>query len=290
MKFLYLTGLVGAVFIAIIALKTTLDAPVFSPEPKKEPTYSRVVALAPSMSDTLISLGLGDLLVGITIHCAHDAAPLAVTIGSFAEPNFEAIMALKPDLVLGVPHVMAKPVLQRLRDHHIEVFAHQPDTLADIKLVTIELAKKLSVEKKGHELVDAIDLAIRDAHHALKDQRTAQKTALIAVSPAPLVVAGKNTFASEVIEALGLTNLADDEKTSWPVWSLENLLSNPPYFLILANGTVNLSHFKNLFSSLGMDLTMNQIRLVVPDKAIFQTPSPKIVDDIACLTRLLLVE
>lgn len=286
MKSLYLVGLCIIVVAAIFGLQTTM--PRVDHDSPKPSAIARIVSLAPSMSDTVIALGLADRLVGITIHCSKEEAKHAITIGSFAEPNFEAIMELKPDLVLGVPHVMAKPVLDLLVKHGVDVYAYQPDSLSDIKTVIVDLATKLSVPDAGDALLKRMDQAPSLARANIKGTQSQPKTFLIAISDSPLVVAGKNTFASEMVESLGLTNLADDPKTSWPVWSLESLLAHPPQLLILANGSEQLAPIKKLLSSLGINPVANSIQVIAPNRPIFQTPSPRLIDDLAYLTRYLL--
>ncbi|HXW52483.1 MAG TPA: helical backbone metal receptor [Myxococcota bacterium] len=251
--------------------------------------YARVVTLAPSMSETMVALGEDLRVVGVTIHCTMEALRHAQKIGSFAEPNFEAILALNPDLVLAVPHVMAKNTLDRLRANNIEVFAHQPDTLKDIKYIIEMLAKKLGIEVKGAALCHAIDQAIKEARQGIKSRShgDAPQTTLIAVSPEPFVVAGSTSFPSQVVEALGLINLADDRKTAWPVWPLESLLARPPMIIILADGRESLARYQKIFRALGLDLAQRKIRLILPDRPIFQSPSPALIHDASYLSQLL---
>ncbi|HXW60184.1 MAG TPA: ABC transporter substrate-binding protein, partial [Myxococcota bacterium] len=61
--------------------------------------FKRIVSLAPSYTDVIEALGQGDRLVGITAHCRASGKK---SIGTFADANFEAIMELKPDLILAV--------------------------------------------------------------------------------------------------------------------------------------------------------------------------------------------
>lgn len=251
--------------------------------------YLRVVALAPSMSETMVALDQGHRLVGVTTHCQSPELTKVARIGSFADPNFEAIMAKNPDLVLAVPHAMAKNVLDKLSANHIEVFAHQPDSLADIKYITSFLANKFGITHKGVALNSQIDETISQAKKQLlaKTLGNAKKPTIIAVAPTPFVVAGPSTFMSQIIEELGFSNIVSDEKVAWPVWPLEHLLSHPPQYLILADGKANFSKYQKIFGALGLDLPKQKIQLIVPQQPIFYSPSPNIVKDIEHLANLL---
>ncbi len=281
---------ISAVVLAPIALLVFLGYPDETMLSSQK-VYRRVIALAPSMTETMIALGQTHRLVGVTTHCSDARVQHLAKIGSFAEPNFEAIMAEQPDLVLGVPHVMAKRVLDKIAKNGIEVFAHQPDSLGDIKYIVSSLASLFSIADEGHRLNDQIDRSIVSARIALYQMLTQQnrRTALVAVANSPLVVAGRSTFASQIIEEIGLSNLASS-KNAWPIWPVEKLLTDPPAFLILAGGAEALPNFQSIFTSLGLDLKRSQITLVVPEQPIFYSPSPNIIKDIETLTDLFLAD
>ena len=142
------------------------------------------------------------------------------------------------------------------------------------------LAQKFGVEPRGAKIIN--DIA--DTITKTKDQHKDLKASfLIAYSSSPLVVAGKNTFASQVLEALGLNNMAKTE-VAWPIWPLESLIHNPPDIFLLADWHESLSHYQNLFSNLAIG---SKFRLLIPDRPLFQSPSPKVIDAIHQLSQLL---
>ncbi len=62
----------------------------------------RVVVLAPSLTDIVLAMGLGDRLAGVTrLDDAPEVANLP-RVGGFLDPNPEAVLGLSPDLVLWV--------------------------------------------------------------------------------------------------------------------------------------------------------------------------------------------
>lgn len=247
--------------------------------------YQRIVSLAPSYTDVLLALGQSDRLVGVTSHCQAEGK---ARIGSFADANFEAIVALKPDLILAVPHVMAHGVLKLLAKEQIAIFAKQPDSLDDIKLINREIARLLDVKHQGLELNRQLDQAIHEAKRLIAErlERREDRRALVVISHAPLVVAGPQTYPAEILEALGLSNVAAGE-SSWPVWSLEALLGIAPKIVIIAEGRAQLAGYEKLFSSVGIDPKAIGITLLCPDEPLFSSPSPVLIDDIRRLTVLL---
>lgn len=247
--------------------------------------YQRIVSLAPSYTEVIEALGLSERLVGVTAHCRLKNK---ARIGTFAEANFEAILSLKPDLIVAVPHVMAHGILKRLAQEHIAIFAKQPDSLDEIKMINRELARILGVKHQGLELNRKLDQAIHEGKRLIAERLHTRedKRALVLISQGPLVVAGSNTYPAQILEALGLENAAKG-KTSWPVWSMEAMLSIAPRIVIIAEGRAHLSAYEKLFSALGIAPHTIGMTLLCPKEPLLSSPSPLLIDDIHRLTALL---
>ena len=78
--------------------------------------FTRIVSLAPSTTETLYALGLGDRIVGVTDFCNYPPEARDKTrVGALLRPGYERIIELKPDLVLALPeYVKGKDDLLRL--------------------------------------------------------------------------------------------------------------------------------------------------------------------------------
>lgn len=63
--------------------------------------YERIISLAPSITETLFALGAGKRVVGVTRYCNYPPQALSKPqVGGYLDPNMEAILALRPDLVI----------------------------------------------------------------------------------------------------------------------------------------------------------------------------------------------
>src|SRR5881296_3843876 len=98
--------------IALLAIAGTLAA-----QPK------RIVSTAPSITETLFALGLGDRVAGVSTYCHYPPeAASRPRVGTYLRPNVEAIVALRPDLVIlqSLPNG-AGPQLARMKLNVLEV-------------------------------------------------------------------------------------------------------------------------------------------------------------------------
>ena len=83
----------------------------------------RLVSLAPSITETLYALGLGDLLVGDTDYCDYPPeAKRKPRVGNLLNPSLERIVSLKPDLVLGSPTANRREVIGQLEKLRIPLY------------------------------------------------------------------------------------------------------------------------------------------------------------------------
>ena len=94
---------VVALFALSLGLRQRLvDRPV--PMPQATGPCHRIVSLAPSITETLFALGLGDSVVGVTRYCAYPKeVRTKQEVGGYFDPNYEAILGLQPDLVVLLP-------------------------------------------------------------------------------------------------------------------------------------------------------------------------------------------
>ena len=95
----------------------------------------RIVSLAPSVTETLFALGLGDRVVGVTRFCNYPPeVETKARIGGFLDPNIEAIVALKPGATLGdIGHAIQTlvedagfSIIEELTGHGIGHTLHEP--------------------------------------------------------------------------------------------------------------------------------------------------------------------
>jgi cobalamin transport system substrate-binding protein len=88
---------------------------------------ARIVSLAPSITETVFALGDGDRLAGVTDYCDYPPeATRKPRVGGIATPNFEAILALRPDLVIATSESNYADHVDRLTSLGLPVFVVRP--------------------------------------------------------------------------------------------------------------------------------------------------------------------
>ena len=128
----YRLALIGAIFVVFagsLVAQKRLDAPT---RPEFSPRWQcrRIVSMAPSITETLYALGLGDRVVGVEARLPLSARgrkrqERTGNVGGYYDPNIEAILRLKPDLVIMLEEqALALPKLEKLKLETL-VVSHQ---------------------------------------------------------------------------------------------------------------------------------------------------------------------
>src|SRR5215470_19986888 len=93
----------------------------------------RIISLAPSITEILFALGVGDRVVGVSTYCDYPPEATRIDrIGTFLQPNVERILAKKPDLVIGVPSPDNRAPVERVEELGLRVLIVNPERIDDI--------------------------------------------------------------------------------------------------------------------------------------------------------------
>ena len=195
----------------------------------------RIVSIAPSITEILFALGAGDQVVGDTIYCNYpEAAKTKAKIGGFTTPSIELIIALNPDLVFMTEKRpdLAKSLQQSRR---MEVVTVEPDGVAGIYRSIQTIADKIGVPERGRALIQSIDKEIHESPP--QTDPAAKPRVMFVVGRTPgtvsnLIVVGRSSYITELIELAGGINVAADAVIQYPQFSFEEVIHRDPDIII----------------------------------------------------------
>ena len=191
---------------------------------------ARIVSTAPSLTETLFALGLGDRVVGVTEFCRYPPEAAAKPkIGTFIEPNFERILALKPDLVLVVRNpVQLAEKLQRLGLRAVEI---PQETLAEIIASIREIGRLTGAEAQARLVAGRVEAELDLVRRRAAGLPRKKVLFLIGRSPGTLqgmVGVGGGNFLDELIRLAGGQNVLASSPMPYPRVSVEQILAADP--------------------------------------------------------------
>ncbi|MDX2176478.1 MAG: helical backbone metal receptor [Candidatus Sumerlaeia bacterium] len=217
---------------AALLLLALLTAPLRAEDARTSDTL-RIVSLAPNLTEALFEIGAGPQLVGVTDYCRwpEEAARLP-RLGGHLNPAFERMVALRPDLAVGVPS--GRDLETRLGAAGVPTLAIESLTLEDIREGLAELGRRLGREREAEAAIARFDAAL----DKLRAPRAGDAPRVLLVLGRPpgavrdVFSVGPGTFLHEVIETLGHRNYLDGAPALYPTVSKESLVIDPPEFVI----------------------------------------------------------
>jgi iron complex transport system substrate-binding protein len=239
---------------------------------------ARIVSLSPAVTETLFALDVGPRVVGVTRFCDRPAeARTRASVGGYTDVSLEAVLALRPDLVVAQPGQGQWSLVQRLREQGIEVFVVYTDTVSEAEAAITALGGLLGHADTARVLVERQRQALR------RTVLVNPPRVVVVVGLSPLVVAGANSFADTAVHAVGATSAILATDPAWPSWSLETLLARQVDVIVAADGPAQVIELQRFLGPLGAKAP----RVIAADHAILMRPGPGFADDVTTLRTLL---
>ncbi|MDR5694484.1 MAG: cobalamin-binding protein [Armatimonadota bacterium] len=250
----------------------------------------RILSLAPSNTEILYALGLGDRIVGVDRFSDYPPEVREKPkVGGMIDPDYERILSLRPDLVL-VTGGVQRAVVEKLESLGIPVFALHPQTVEGVLDSILTVARLGGVIRKGWEVVGALRKRIRAI--TLKTGKiplSQRPTVFWIVWPEPLMTAGPRTFIHSLVTMAGGRNIAGDlvGPREYPLYSMEDLIARDPEVIIAttdAHGAIGKLSEKPGWRRLR---AVRSGRVYFVDPNLVHRPGPRLVDGLEVIARLL---
>jgi iron complex transport system substrate-binding protein len=245
---------------------------------------NRIVSLAPNLTETIYALGLEEKLVGDTSDCDKPMdAKLKPHVGGELEPSLEAIVALRPDLVLATSVNTADTVgaISRLG---IPVYATNPETVLQMLDSVQQIADIADAHEQGAKFVAQLRTRLDAVHTRLADQPL--QHVLFVIWDEPLMTIGQHTFIADALRWAGAESVVLSDQ-DWPQISMEEVLRlQPDYILYAAHEQKSPETLEDLRARpIWRDLDAVELGHVLDVSEEALRPSPGLVDVIEELAR-----
>ena len=255
--------------------RVTLDAPP-----------QRIVTFAPSMTEIVYALGLGDRLVGVA--GKYDDYPAAANqvqeIGGAGEfgvdPNIEKVVSLQPDLFLTIAG--GDQWKQALRDLDVPIVTLNATDLSDL-LDDIRTVGRITGAADEASALTSDMQRRADAVAAAVKAGGGPVSCFFEVYYPPLTTVGPATFIYDLLERAGCDPTTAGAKTDYPTWSVEKLIADPPdVYLATAESAKSADA---VASRPGFDAipAVASGAVVVVDSDLITRPGPRVIDGLEAL-------
>ena len=206
----------------------------------------RIISLVPSQTELLFDLGLDQEIIGLTKFCIHPAEKYneKTKIGGTKNLNLELIRSLKPDLIIGNKEENEQSQIEELMQE-FPVWMSDIYNLEDAKLAIHQIGELVDRQPEAAYLNYLINAGFNDLQ-ILASQNNINKTVAYLIWRKPFMLAGENTFISDILALNGLHTVVKSSR--YPVMELQELKELQPDVIFLSTEPYpfNEKHVKEL--------------------------------------------
>lgn len=205
------------------------NVPATSAEAETGPL--RIVSMAPNLTEIMFGLGLDAEIVGVTKYSTYPAAAKRKPcVGTFWQPDVEAVMALRPTLLVNLWFDQQASLVSRMERIGCKTLTLRIETIEQLYDAIESVGRAVDKEPEAHDMVQR-----------LKDKQSAAAAAyagrdrpkvLWVIQRYPFRVAGRQTFISELIEMAGGVNAIGETLTQYPPINIEEVIGAMPDVII----------------------------------------------------------
>ena len=247
---------------------------------------SKIVSIAPSNTEILFALGLGEKVYGVTDHCNYpQQATEKEKVGGFTEIDIEKIITMNPDLILA-EDMHKYEVIPALEQLGFTVVTLVPHNLREV-MDSIELIGSITgTQDKAAQIVADMQGRIKAITDITNGLTEAQKTKVLYVLwHEPIMSVGSDTRIHELIEKAGGINIAAVAGEGYPTLQLEEIINiNPGVIIVDSDASLQFILNESRLSQVDA-ITNNRVYSINPD--LTNRPTPRIVEALEIMAKLL---
>jgi iron complex transport system substrate-binding protein len=236
-------------------------------------TPQRIISLAPSNTEILFALGLGDEVVAVTMYCdyppdAHDKEK----VGDYYGPDIEKIVALQPDLVLATDFHRFD-LIPALEQQGFAVFAVAPQTLDDVLESIERIGEITGKEAEASQFVNEMTSKIEAVEEQTRELE--QKPGVFYMTwHDPMWTVGRDTWIDDLINIAGGVNIFSGNFESGAMVQIEWVVLHNPEIVITSEWSYDWALNATELASTSASQTG---RIHTFDDDLAQRPGPRLV-------------
>lgn len=225
----------------IFVIFVIISIVLFSLSAHAEKKPDRIISLAPNITEILFALGLGESIVGVTNFCDYpEEAMKKPKVGGMTNPSLEAVVSLRPDIVVMTTDGNQKEFEEKIRSLKIKTYVFKARRISELPQGTRNLGRKLGAQEKADMLAREIEQSINAFRASGQKSQGRNNKVLFIIWPEPLIVAGPGTAIDDIITLLQANNSASQATVAYPKYSIEEIIHQEPDYIMIGKGHENV--------------------------------------------------
>jgi len=252
------------------------------------PIPMRIISLAPSITEMIYFLGLGDRLVGVTrFSYFPKEAQKKPKVGVYTDINVEKVITLRPDLVIATADGNNRGDVEMLEEAGIPVYVINPRKIDQVLDTTERLGEICGVPDRAKRLVRPLRERVMRVVEAVRDK--GRPIVLLVINVRPLMSVNRDTIHHDIIQLAGGRNMTGDQPITYPKLNMEAVLKRRPDVIIISSMDRG-GEFERAREKLFRWPTLPAVRkgnVYLIDSDLIDRPAPRIVSGLEEMARLM---
>ncbi len=252
----------------------------------------RIVSLAPSNTEMLFALGLGDSIAGVTDYC--DYPPEAVQkpkVAGYTTPDMEKLVFMQPDLIVA-DAIHEKTVLPALENLGFTVIIHSATSIDRILNEITRLGAICGKANKAAELVGGLTARLKAIHAKTDALSSSQRLkVLYIIWFNPIWTMGGNTYCDDMISAAGGVNIFSSDFEKSRQVSLESVVTRDPGVIIISGMAQSIG---TIYDSVRSESRLKSVKAIInnrvykmSDSNLIERAGPRVIDGVEEISRMI---
>ncbi len=248
----------------------------------------RIISLAPSITEILFALGLNEEIVGVTSFCDYpETASTKPRIGGFINPSIEKIVSLKPDLIIATRDGNRWETIHRLSDLGFSVYLINPKSFYGVMKAIHHIGVVVGREEESRKII--ANMILKKEEIVTHTKSFARPKVFFQIGYTPIITVGKGTLADDLIRLAGGNSISRDESVSYPLYSVETIISKGPEIIIMSS-MESKRDYLNLVKKWQNWTSIPAVKknaIYVVDSNLVDRSTPRIVEGLEALAKMI---
>ena len=238
----------------------------------------RIVSLSPRVTEVLFEAGLGARVVGVTSYCRFPREAMTLpTVGGYLTPSYEALVALRPDLIVTLPE--QADLEPRLRALGFPILRVDHRSLDGIVRSIEQVGDRCGAAPDATRAADALRQKLGALRRIATDPRP---RVLICFGRAEdlrrLTAASPGTIHDDLITQAGGANVLTSRAVAYPTLSVESVIRlNPDVIIEFSSGGSDAAALRRQWNRLDSVMAVRTGRVYVFTGEFLSVPGPRFV-------------
>lgn len=247
---------------------------------------TRVVALAPFLTEIVFALGAGHALVGVSEFSDYpQAARYLPRVANAFSADYETIMGLAPQLVLAWESGTNRRVLQGFEKLNVPVFTLEPRRIREVAAAFVVVGRLLGREDRGRVLARQLEQEIAGLRTRFENQR--RVSVFYQISERPLMTLNGKHLVTELIDICGGTNIFGSLAPLAPTVSVEAVVRGDPELIVISSTIHDVAQIRQRWFELDNLRATRAGHVYTVDSSLLNRQTPRLIEGARQLCRVL---